>query len=456
MQSAQRVLADNASLLDRLNVFPVADGDTGRNMLVTVQGAVEAMRGHAAGSVNRLMHEAAEGALMAARGNSGVILSQIFRGMAQASADCRVLEPRDLHRAFVQAAQCARQHVVHPQEGTILSVADAVATSVDTGGDLIQALQTGLAGGERALSETTHILPALAHTELVDAGALGYISILRGWLAAALNDLPVRSDLSLNILSNPVAGKHFSSPPTANYYDVEVLLHNLRGPDFQTVLAERLPHVGDSIVVAPGHDMVKVHVHTHQPLALMQLLIEVGDIRQMEWMDMRPQVLEHRGAETLAIVAPSELHPLFSGLYPTRTPGEAQDDPDTLWVAPDRPLEVGLAAPSIGLAGQVMLEYVPGDTWAINKARLKEYLAGMKSWRIDRSQGRYVFDNVSYASRGTLRRALKPLLMDAGIITVYLSHAARREEAVFWQDAFSAELVQVPLDHPWMEIVWQP
>jgi hypothetical protein len=157
----------------------------------------------------------------------------------------------------------------------------------------------------------------------------------------------------------------------------------------------------------------------------------------------------------LTIVAEPNLHPVFEALYPVKSPDEAVDEPDTLWVQTSAPLQSGLRAATVGLAGQAMLEYVPGDSWDTNKARLKAQLEAMRSWSVSREGSAYLFNGTSHASRESLRSSLAERVSAHGIVTVYLSHAARREEAEYWQEAFNAELVQVPTGHPWMEIVWQ-
>lgn len=454
MEYASASLSNGAAVMDHMNVFPVADGDTGRNMAVTLQGAVQAMRGEAAGPIGYLMARAADGALMSARGNSGVILSQILQGMADALAGALLMGPAQLGAALQGGAARARQHVAAPQEGTILTVADAAAAAADATRDLVACLATALAAAERALIETTQMLPQLAGTHMVDAGALGYVLILRGWQAAAQGDAPPGPIPSV-LVSNTVVEIPFSEPPTKNYYDVEALVYNLRSRDAYDRLAEQLPTLGDSIVLAPGRDQIKVHVHTHRPVDLMRLLTAMGDIYQMEWQDMRSQVAAHR-ALTLTIVGDEEIHPVFAAMFPVTRSEDARDEPDTLWVMPVRPLELGVAAASVGLAGQAMLEYVPGESWDVNKERLVAQLESMQSWLIERTDHGYTFAGDVYGSREGLLAVLAPRVSRSGIVTLYLTRAAQREEAEYWQDAFNAELVQVPVDHPWMEIVWQP
>ncbi len=443
--------------LDQYNLFPVPDGDTGRNMTATVRAAVNAMHQSRDESLGAILARMADGALMGARGNSGVILSQIFAGLAEVGRSKSFFEAADLRYALQNAARRARRHVVNPVEGTILTVADAVAeTAVADGGDLCAWLDAALACGEAALKRTAEQLPTLTGTGLVDAGALGYVLILRGWNKAARGvSMPLPEKQEPWVLSD-VGERRFHGDTVAYYYDVEALLYRLRHAEPEDILAERLSEVGDSIVIAPGLNTVKVHVHTDQPVALMKILADVGDIRQMEWLDMRAQIEERRQDNRLSVVVDPDLHPVFEGMCRVLDPDLAKDEPDLLWVRPTRPLTHAIAVPTVGLAGQAALEYVGEDRWDVNRERLSRHLAAMKSWLVGRSDQGYMMSGRLYPSAEALLAALLGEMDTIGIVTVYLSREARREEAAFWQDALAAALVQVPADEPWMEIVWQP
>lgn len=456
MQTALEELRRQQDLLDRWNVFPVADGDTGRNMVATLQGAVDAVAALAGEPLSAVAAKAADGALMAARGNSGVILSQILQGLADGCQHQATIDPAGLKRALTRGAQRARQQVSSPVEGTILTVADAVADSADSSADVVDCLAAAVQGGEVALRATADTLPQLAHTQMVDSGALGYITILQGWLLAARGGAATVRPVAAPQRSNAVAENHFSSAPETNYYDVEALLYRFRCNNPSAVLAEKLAQVGDSIVIAPGMEVVKIHVHTDKLAALMEILTTVGDVRQMELLDMRHQVADRQRSAGLTVVALPDLHPLFEAMYPVADPDQARDEPDVFWIEPATPLSVAVGSPSVAMAGQAVLEYVAGDSWQENRRRLMQCLQRMKSWRVERRGAAWELDGTLYQSLEELRQILGARLGDVGVVTVYLSHTARREEAVFWQDAFDAALVQVPRAQPWMEIVWQP
>ncbi len=454
MEAGLEELRRQQEVLDRWNVFPVADGDTGRNMVATLEGAVLAMRSAPGDGLDAVSARAADGALMAARGNSGVILSQILAGIAESCRDATVMNSQALKQALCQAAQRARRQVANPVEGTILTVADAVGLGALDDGDLAACLRSAVEGGEAALRDTTNQLPALRHTQMLDSGGLGYLAILRGWLNAAQGRQPERSLPSLSPAA-PVPSFAFSKV-IANYYDVEALLYRFRCDNPASVLGERLPALGDSIVVAPGLETVKVHVHTDKPVELMRLLTEVGDVREMEWLDMRHQVAQRHLQAGLRIVVHRDFRPLFESTHVVIDPSEASDQPDTLWVNPVGTLMQAVGTNSLGLAGQAALEYVVGDSWEVNRERLMRHLLTMRNWKIGRQDDTFVLDGQIYRTRDAVKESLSSEMEDFGVVTVYLSQSARREEAVFWQDAFNAELVQVPRQDPWMEMVWQP
>jgi hypothetical protein len=455
MTSGLEELRAQRDILNQLNVFPVPDGDTGHNMVATVEAAVEAMHDRSGDSLGEVLQRAAEGALMGGRGNSGVILSQLLAGFAAVGRDKTALSPDDLHQAFCQAALFARRYVAQPVEGTILTVADAM-TQWTVQGDLVCCLKMAVSVGETALANTRNELPQLRGTDWVDAGALGYLSLVRGWLKAAQGrEFPVRR--SVPLLSSTVAEKSYHEVSWTYYYDVEAFLYRLRGADAYARLERQLPEVGDSIVLAPGHDAIKVHVHTANPVALMEILTAVGDIRHMEWLDMRAQVAERRmAASRLRVVADPLVHPVFEGSLAVVAPDVGTDAPDTLWVSPPAPLTVAVAVNSVALAGQLVLEYVPGEPWNVNRERLIARLQRMQSWTVIRTADGFLYRDRCYETPQAVRRAILSEMTEFGIVTVYLSYRANREEANYWQEAFNAALVQWPLEVPWMEIVWQP
>src|SRR5712671_6733663 len=178
-------LSANHEEANRLNVFPVPDGDTGTNMLLTLQSAVEDIKDSNAAEVSKIAKLASHGSLMGARGNSGVILSQIFRGFARAVEGKSSLTPRELAGAFEEAANAAYRAVIKPTEGTILTVAreagrSAVAAAHEAGVTPADVIKAAAAGAKVAVERTPSQLKILQEAGVVDAGGYGLQIMLEG------------------------------------------------------------------------------------------------------------------------------------------------------------------------------------------------------------------------------------------------------------------------------------
>src|SRR5881392_2604346 len=188
-------LAANHEEVNRLNVFPVPDGDTGTNMLLTLQSAVEDIKDSNALEVSRIARLASHGSLMGARGNSGVILSQIFRGFARAVEGKAALQPKELAAAFEEAANAAYRAVNRPTEGTILAVAreagrTATAAASDPDASAISVIAAAAAGARSAVLKTPSQLQILRDAGVVDAGGFGLQIILEGMLKSVEESEP--------------------------------------------------------------------------------------------------------------------------------------------------------------------------------------------------------------------------------------------------------------------------
>lgn len=454
MQAALDEMRRHEQTINELNVFPVPDGDTGRNMAATLEAAVEALHNAGPLSLGEAWERVAEGALMGARGNSGVILSQLLAGFAEGARGRVYWEADDFKRALGEAARRARQQVKEPVEGTILTVADQAWEGCQADGSLLDALESAVRAAEAALARTPEQLPQLQQYAVVDAGARGYVAMLAGWLAAATGCV---------LPSDPPGERRAAATEPARrfrtdvryFYDVEALLHRLTSVNPETELAERLSPIGDSIVIAPASGMVKVHVHTDNPTALMEALTAVGAVRQMEMLDMRQQVDDRNGEEArLTVVVDSAYHPVFPDCR-TVVPSEGQDRPGVLWIGGPESLAEAVAVSTVGQAGQAVLEYLPGDPWQDNRSRLLQVLSAMCHWVVEKSGETYHWDN-GMGSQEALLSDLRRFAGSSGVVTVYLSQHADREEAMFWQEALDAAVVQVPRVTPWMEVVWQP
>ncbi|NLG28775.1 MAG: DAK2 domain-containing protein, partial [Chloroflexi bacterium] len=186
LRAAGAWLDAHSVAVNALNVFPVPDGDTGTNMSLTMRAALDEAGSRSYAAVSEVMRVIAHGALMGARGNSGVILSQIMRGFARALDSLEHLTPTTLAAALTEGASTAYKGVVKPVEGTILTVAREAAhaayADAATGADLAHVLETAASAAEQTLARTPTMLPVLAEAGVVDAGGQGYVILLRGIL----------------------------------------------------------------------------------------------------------------------------------------------------------------------------------------------------------------------------------------------------------------------------------
>lgn len=459
MVAAQRILTSEAQAVNQLNVFPVPDGDTGNNMLGTVQEAVRHMQHEKVKTTSQAWRVVADGALVGARGNSGMILSQLLKGFAETQARTEFWTAQDLARAFVRAYEVAFRQVHHPVEGTILSVARRMAEAAkgDTVADILQAVS---GEGRLAVRDTTEQLPQLRKAGVVDAGAQGYWLLVEAWRQAHLGGQTLLNPVDTTSLSAP--NPHDISLEAISFpFDTEAMIENWGKRHSLVDAVALLEEIGDSIVVAEAGTAVKVHVHTDRPQALMELLFSFGDVVQMEMLDMRHQAGQmqtHSELEKnreLTVVAPSAYHPLFEGVE-TVVPERGLDQIDVLWVAPERPLAHAYPVPTVAIAGQLVLEYDPFEEWASNRSRFDAVSTTMNSIVVDRRETGYVIDGQLFDSRDALLNALRSRLPLTGVTTIYLNLRARHEEAVFWQTKLRAELVQLPAEGVWMEVIEQP
>ncbi|MFC7732599.1 DAK2 domain-containing protein [Actinomadura keratinilytica] len=263
--------------IDSLNVFPVPDGDTGTNLHLTVlaaAGAAEQADGDAAGVWRGL----AQGALLGARGNSGVILSQVFRGLAEilgpggASPD-----PARFAEALGYAAVLARNAVAHPVEGTILSVLDAASAATGDGaaGGLAEAARAAAAGARQALRRTTAQLDVLARSGVVDAGGAGLCVVLDALAAVITDEYPERYEVPART-GTPPAGERAARREAAAAPGYEVM-YLLDAPDEAVPrLREDLDRLGDSLVVVGGDGLWNVHVHVDDAGAAVEAGLRAG------------------------------------------------------------------------------------------------------------------------------------------------------------------------------------
>jgi uncharacterized protein len=282
------LLEENVETVNALNVFPVPDGDTGTNMLLTMQSAMEEISRAAAGDFGPVAHAAAHGALMGARGNSGVILSQILRGIARAADGKESLDASEWAAALKEGANTAYRGIGKPVEGTILTVAresaDAAVAASQQGRSLVHVLRRAVDAAQTSLDATPTLLATLREAGVVDAGGQGYLLILEG---AQLYLSGERTPAPVVHVRRPVQEASTIDPKKDYGYCTEVLI---RGEGLQVdKIREQLEAVGSSVIVVGEPNVVHIHVHTHQPGEVLSLAGKLGTMDKIKVENMQVQ-----------------------------------------------------------------------------------------------------------------------------------------------------------------------
>lgn len=267
LKSSLLWLEQNHEKVNELNVFPVPDGDTGTNMLLTMRAAYDQIRAGEETRIDKVAQALSHGALMGARGNSGVILSQIWRGLAHGLKGKEAATAQDIANAFVEAADTAYKGVMRPVEGTILTVVregsleaqDAAAKSAD----LRFVLERILERSQQALERTPEMLPVLKQAGVVDSGGQGLVFILEGMLRYVSG---AREEVTQMEVGGPVPAQALAAPTGGELefpYDVQFIL---LGDDLNVLqVRDTIGGMGDSTVVVGDEKTIKVHVHVKDP-----------------------------------------------------------------------------------------------------------------------------------------------------------------------------------------------
>ncbi|MDO5717508.1 MAG: DAK2 domain-containing protein [Tissierellia bacterium] len=289
-QVAVSMLDMNKEAVNSLNVFPVPDGDTGTNMALTMHSAIKAIDGVENPTVRNIAKAASSGSLMGARGNSGVILSQLLRGLSIGLSQSDEADISDLNEAMQQAAKVAYNAVMKPTEGTILTVARMMAEfSAENYGeyeDIISYLKAVIAEGNRVLDLTPEMLPQLKEAGVVDAGGKGYLIILEGLLQGFTSDKVefVPTVESFSVFADKA---HTESENIEFGYCTEFMINRSDGN--YLAFRERLSAYGDCLLVVADDDVTKVHIHTNHPGKVMEMALEIGPLSDIKVDNMRFQ-----------------------------------------------------------------------------------------------------------------------------------------------------------------------
>ena len=306
LTSMVSVLEAHVDQIDALNVFPVPDGDTGTNMFLTVRAALEHAQNQCGTTprVGCLVRSFAHGALLGARGNSGVILSQVFRGFADALAQCDVITGADLVRGFAGASESAYRAVMQPVEGTMLTVVRMSAERLailPPDVTVLETLETAVTGASDALARTPEMLPILRQAGVVDSGGQGIVVCLQALLAWTRAEEPPRA---LTIGGPALLSIDLEAGHDTFGYCTNVLITGTSIPVDEAKRA--LLAIGQSAVIVGDDTALKIHIHTERPDQVLTLALQWGDLSQIKIENMTTQVssrLDRPAATGLAIIA---------------------------------------------------------------------------------------------------------------------------------------------------------
>lgn len=341
-------LEKSASDIDVLNVFPVPDGDTGTNMLLTMRSSIEEAYRAPDRSASAVAQAMARGALMGARGNSGVILSQIWRGLAQGLAEKESFTGSDLADALLQASLMAYKGLSNPVEGTILTVireasSAAQAQAANGNDDLISVMEVVVSAANESVANTPSLLPVLREAGVVDAGGQGLYTILDGalrYLRGELEQMQFRKPqmIASNIPLAARTPQRLASEEVPYGYCTEFLLKGEKlDPD---KLKARLEKKGQSLIVVGDESTVRVHIHTLDPGNIIHYTASLGTMHQIsirnmdeqhqDFLEMQKERMPAVDMAVIAVVAGDGLTDVFTSLGATAiVPGGQTMNPST-------------------------------------------------------------------------------------------------------------------------------
>lgn len=294
LSGAQR-LDSKKEWINELNVFPVPDGDTGTNMTMTIMSAAREVQAIETPTMENLAKAISMGALRGARGNSGVILSQLFRGFSKEIKEAEVIDAQILASALERAAETAYKAVMKPKEGTILTVAKGMSTKAlevfEETDDLVEGIAQVLEYGDYVLSQTPEMLPVLKQAGVVDSGGQGLMEVLKGAYDGLLGkEVDMSSDLK-PAAKVVVPDSDIDTADIKFGYCTEfiVMLEKPYTQDRENEFKAFLSSIGDSIVCVNDEDIVKVHVHTNDPGLAIQKGLSYGSLTSMKIDNMREE-----------------------------------------------------------------------------------------------------------------------------------------------------------------------
>ncbi|MBR6090027.1 MAG: DAK2 domain-containing protein [Anaerolineaceae bacterium] len=311
-------LKTNQNIVNALNVFPVPDGDTGTNMLLTMQTAWTDIALLETNHAGQIMRAAAQGALMGARGNSGVILSQLWRGFSRVMTEHETFTPEIFSKALTEAKNTAYKGVVRPVEGTILTVlkdtANAVEEALPECGDFLQLLTVTVEAADESVINTPNLLPVLKQAGVVDSGGRGLFYIFEGfkrWLTGEPLDINAEIPPMVSLAQLETMNEEESIEPGQDY-EVVVDFHPHKELELSSFY-DRLSDMGTSIQVGEGDEMYRMHIHvpTENLYAPINYIMELGTVTKVAIENLIAQMDDIRKAKqseyTLAEVEPGQI-----------------------------------------------------------------------------------------------------------------------------------------------------
>jgi DAK2 domain fusion protein YloV len=316
INAAANALKDNADKINKLNVFPVPDGDTGTNMTLSMASGAEYERDELDTRLGVLAQATSKGLLMGARGNSGVILSQIFRGFASAVKDQETLTARSFADGLMGGAETAYKAVMKPTEGTILTVireaASAANQAAKKSDNAVEVAKAAYEASEKALASTPDLLPVLKEVGVVDSGGQGLVIVLEAFFAVLsgeeINHEAVDNaglEAMIKELHNTGVQGNLNPASIEFGYCTEMMVDIASGTtydsefDYETFY-NYLADLGDSLLVINDDEVVKVHVHTEHPGKVFEWGLKYGSLRKTKVDNMRNQQAEAAEAAKVA------------------------------------------------------------------------------------------------------------------------------------------------------------
>lgn len=291
--NASNRLVEESDFVNALNVFPVPDGDTGTNMSMTFKAAVKEIENLNSESIGETSKKLAKGALMGARGNSGVILSQILRGISKGLEGKNDVDSTELALAFLEGSKSAYKAVMRPTEGTILSVIRAAAEAAvkEEKQDVIDLLKVVVDASKVMLDKTPELLPALKKAKVVDSGGMGLYIILQGMYDALKDGIKAEiKDVVVKDANVTGAGAGSAKDIDIKFgYCTEFII--LGDAKKAKAFQDEIESLGDSMIVVGYDDVIKVHIHTNNPGLVLEKAVAVGELSKIKIDNMRE---EHR------------------------------------------------------------------------------------------------------------------------------------------------------------------